>query len=319
MKKNIAGLCLTLTAAACIALSGCASGQKTETTAAAEETTVAVTAAEETTEAAAESSAAENADAVGLANPWTDTDQKGIEAATGFTMTAPEGADDIAYRYLASEGLAELQYTLNGEHWVYRMEMADALTDISGIYEEWTSEEDGSVSGRDAKYYSYFHMNDDTIDDVNLVNWYDAVTGVTYSLSVTGSDLNGLDMQACAESIYEPLQSDATDDAEADRRNELQDYFLGEHARSEDGSSLNIAENSDGSFRVDLTVTRLCNLENGIGSFNDHKLSFTIQDPNGSDLTAVIYRDSDNSLCVRILESSWDYLPKDEVLEGFGK
>ncbi len=319
MKKKIAVWCLTFTSAACVAMTGCASGQKAETSAAeAEASTAAVTEAE-TTEAASESSTEESSETAGLANPWADTDKEGIEAATGFTMTAPEGAEDVHYRYLASEGLAELTYTLNDEKWTYRMKSTDTLEDLSGIYVDWSSEEDDQVSGRDAKSYTYVNLNDETVDDIMLVNWYDVVTGVSYSLSVTGSDLNGLDLPIAAEEIYEPLQSEATDDPEADRRNELKDYFLGEHTRSEDGSSLKISENADGSFKVDLDVTRLCSLENGAGSFNDHKLSFTIEDPSGNDLTAVIYRDNDNSLSIRVLESSWENLPKDEVLEGFGK
>jgi hypothetical protein len=169
------------------------------------------------TSQAEESSAdAETADAKTdtnqLANPWTDTDQEGLASATGFEMTAPDGATDVSYSYMSESGLAQMTFKLDDTDWVYRMQMADELTDISGISIEWDSEEKGIVSDREAIYYSSCDMNDEEREDHQLVNWYDAVTGVTYSLSATGTDLNGLDIEAYAENIYSPLQGEATDD-----------------------------------------------------------------------------------------------------------
>ena len=154
---------------------------------------------------------------------------------------------------------------------------------------------------------------------VQLVNWYDAVTGVTYSLSASGTDLDGMDLQVYAEAVYQPLQGEATDDPEGDRREELDQYFLGEHTRSEDSSSLTITENADGTFTVSLSITRLCNLENGVGTFDSHKMYFDVEDPDGGTLSGMIYRDNDNSLTVKITDSTWSLLPKDEVIDGFGK
>ncbi len=253
-----------------------------------------------------------------LANPWTESDEQGVAEATGFDMTPPDGAENVAYSYLADENLAQMSYELDDAQWVYRMQPADALTDISGLHLDWTGDE-GTVSGREALYYGQCDLNDETKDDIMLVNWYDAVTGVTYSLSATRSDLDGMDIQVYAEELYEPLQGDATDDPEGDRERELQDYFLGEHEKSDDGSTLVIEDNGDGTFRVDLSITRLCSLENGVGTFEEHKMTFTAEDPNGENLSAVIYRDSDNSLTVKITDSTWGYLPNDEVISGFGK
>ncbi len=291
---------------------------------AAKETTAAETAAdaEITTEAATEEAAtaaaseAETA-AAQLANPWTESDAAGVAEATGFEMQAPEGAEAVSYSYMAEDKLAQMSYRLDGADWVYRMQSADELTDISGMNYTWDSEEEGTVSDRKAMYYAFGGLEDP--ENVQLVNWYDAVTGVTYSLSASAKELNGMDIQAFAESIFAPLQGEATDDAEADRRNELDSYFLGTHTSSYDGSELSIAENSDGTFSIDISIVRLCSLENGIGTFEDHKMYFEVEDPSGNPMSGVIYRDSDNSLDVKITDSTWEYLLNDEVISGFGK
>lgn len=254
-----------------------------------------------------------------LANPWTETDEQGVEAATGFAMTAPDGATEVAYSYMSDGGLAQMSYVLDEMNWTYRMQMTDALTDISGMSYSWTSQEDGTVSGRNAVYYAYYAADGSADADVRVVNWYDMVTGVSYSLSASGKDLEGMDIQAYAEALYAPLQEEATADPEADRTSELNDYFLGEHKRSDDESTLTIADNGDGTFKVDINIVRLCSLENGVGTFDDHKMTFTVDDPNESKLTGVIYRDSDNSLTVEITDSTWMLLPNGEVLSGFGK
>ena len=265
------------------------------------------------------STTTDSSSAEGTANPWTETDKQGVAEATGFDMEAPDGATDVAYSYMAESGLAQMTYKLDDLDWTYRMQQADELTDISGLNYDWgTDELEGKVLEMPAMYYGYATDGDDP-DYVHLVNWYDAVPGVTYSLAASGKDMDGMDIQAFAEEIYEPLQGEATDDPEADRVTELNDYFLGEHKRSYDDSTLTIAENSDGTFDVDLSVTRLCSLEDGVGTFDEHKMTFTVKDPSGNDMTGMIYRDSDNSLCVKITESTWELLPTDEVLEGFGK
>lgn len=112
---------------------------------------------------------------------------------------------------------------------------------------------------------------------------------------------------------------DATDNPEVDPKNEIHGYFLGEHIKSYDESTLNISDNKDGTFRIDISITRLCSLENGVGTFDDHKMTFSVEDPNGENMVGMIYRDSDNSLVVEITDSVWNYLPNGEIIDGFGK
>ena len=263
----------------------------------------------------------ESAGSEEIANPWTESDQQGVAEATGFDMTAPDGATDVVYSYMAEESLAQMSYELDGASWIYRAQATDALTNISGMEEGWTSEEEGNVSWMAANYYAYT-VDDENVNDVQLVNWYDALLGASYSLCAAGTDLNGMDIQAYAENLYainDPDQGDVTDDPEGDRENELNEYFLGEHTRSSDESALTISDNGDGTFGVNLSITRLCSLENGVGTFENHKMTFTVQDPAENEMSGEIYRDGDNSLTVKITDSTWEYLPNDEVIDGFGK
>lgn len=254
-----------------------------------------------------------------IANPWTESDKQGVAEATGFEMAAPDGASEVSYSYMSENGLAQMSYVSDGAKWTYRIQTADELTDISGISIEWSDKTEGNVAGREAIFYSYSNSSDETADEIKLATWYDMVTGVSYSLSVSGKELSGIDMQKYAENLYAPLQGDATDDPEKDRENELNDYFLGEHKRSYDESVLTISDNNDGTFKIDINIVRLANLENGIGTFEDHKMTFEIDDPSDNKISGVIYRDSDNSLTIKITDSTWEYLKNDDILSGFGK
>lgn len=292
MKKILCTM--TVLALAMMALAGC-SGQEAQS---------------EDTDSAAQTD---------TAAAWTVSDQEGVQEATGFELTAPEGAADVAYSYRSDSGTAQLCYVLDGTDWTYRMQMADEATDLSDLTYSWTAQEEGTVSGRSATYYSYQAPEDGTDKDVQAVTWYDVVPGVAYSLAAVGEDLDGMDIQAYAEALFVPLQGEATDDPEGDRQTELNDAFLGTHERSDDGSTLTIADNGDGTFKIDLSITRLCSLEDGVGTFDDHKMTFVADDPNGNELSGMIYRDSDNSLTVKITDSTWTYLSNDEVLDGFGR
>ncbi len=298
MKRKLV-LALTLIAMLAALMSGCGSADKEENS------------TDKQTETSDNTSDKEE-----IANPWTESDQQGVEKATGFVMTAPEGATEVSYSYMEDGALAQMTYVLDDAKWTYRIQQADELTDISGLSMKWTDEKEGTVANRTAVYYAFSDSADAAADDVQLVNWYDLVTGVVYSLSASGKDLNGMDMQAYAEKLYAPLQEEAEGEDEDNSENEL-DYFVGEHKRSSDESTLTITDNGDGTYKVDISITKLCNLENGAGTFENHKMTFVIEDPDGEDMTGVIYRGGDGSLTVEITDSTWSLIQNNEVFEGF--
>lgn len=303
MKKKIVITMLTMTLAL-TSLTGCGSAATED---AAEDTTT------ETTDATED-----GGEDTEIANPWVDSDQAGVLSATGFDMAAPEGATNVYYSYMTDGSMADMTYSLDGSTWTYRMATADALTDISGLYIDWTAEIDDTVAGLAAKSYSYVDEND--IATNMMIQWYDAVTGVCYSLSAYSStDLDGMDIQVYAENIYQPLQGESTDDAAADAENELNTYFLGDFTSSYDGSTLSIADNSDGTYSVNVSIYRLADLSDGVGTFKDHKMYFEVKDPNENPMQGVIYRDNENNLEIKITDSTWDLISVDETFGDFAK
>lgn len=141
------------------------------------------------------------------ANPWTISDKRGIYNATGFNMEAPQGATKVSYSYMAKGLMAQLSYVYEDVEWVYRIQPTGQLKDISGMNYDWISDEPGEVAGFEAEYLGYSKPDEDSefIDDlyvVQVVNWYDDETEVTHSLSASGTNLDGMDIQVYAEELY---------------------------------------------------------------------------------------------------------------------
>ena len=299
MKKKIA-LALAVIAVCAAFMTGCGSAKKEDTSAA--DNTENTENTENTTENTQ------------IANPWTESDEDGVAEATGFDLTAPDGATDVVYSYMEDGKMAQMTYVLDNAEWTYRAQQADELTDISGLSIKWTEETEGTVTDREAAYYA----GTDSDKNVQLVNWYDIVPGVTYSLSATGKmEISTADMQKYAEGIFVPTQGNAEGDTEDD---DAAAYFVGEHKRSSDESLLTVTDNGDGTYKIDIKITKLCSLEDGEGTYADGKMTFTIKDPSDGDLTGEIYRgDGENTLTVKFTDSTWSLIPNDEVFEGFGE
>ena len=143
---------------------------------------------------------------VQMENPWTDLSKEELSAQSGMSFGLPEEAENVVYRYLQNANLAEMQFTLNGQEYTARMMPAAAFEDISGMYFTWENEQtDITVSGREA--WEARAVNGDEIVDLCL--WYDAVPGIMYSLTTCAADLDGFDITAVAEQVFDPMQGDA--------------------------------------------------------------------------------------------------------------
>lgn len=205
MKKKLVGL---LVGTLGLMLVACASQVKEaeEVESSVQEVEVTETGIQETKDIATDASENEIYEGTGMANPWVDSDKAGVLEATGFDLVAPEEASNVAYSFMPGTGMAQMNYTTGNAMWVYRIQPTETFEDISGIYCEWSYTEETKIAGMDAVEYGYASVPEgDFIDDMEctrVVNWYDAQNKVTYSLSVIGTDLNGLDTVVYAENLY---------------------------------------------------------------------------------------------------------------------
>jgi phosphatidylethanolamine-binding protein (PEBP) family uncharacterized protein len=112
--------------------------------------------------------------------------------------SAADESSGIGSLVQAEFTLDEMEFTARAQYGV------DEDTDISGMYYEWTATDDvtlanwgdGNMKGKVYRYVGDGEMAD-------LCTWYDVEIGIAYSLSVTAADLDGFDIQAVAESMYE--------------------------------------------------------------------------------------------------------------------
>ena len=154
----------------------------------------------------------------GLANPWTEMTKEELEQVSGVPFGVPEGAEALVYRWLASEGLAEMQFTLDGDEFIARVQPAQLqegeLMNISGMYFDWEHEEEITVNGCCGTIGLAQTGSEDWVE---LCQWYDLAPGLMYSLSVyTSGDPDGLDLTAVAEQVYIPTQGDTEAEDAAD-------------------------------------------------------------------------------------------------------
>jgi len=202
MKKRFITSIMAISMA--ISMAACGSG------AAEAPTTETSEAVENVTEAASSESTKE----IEIANPWRECTEDEAYAVAPNLFSAPEGATNIVWRMMETEAkeneytwpLVELTFDLDGNSFVAREQLiaSDEPTDISGLYYNWTVEDDitlanwggGNMTGK-----AYRYIGDDKY--VDLITWFDIETGADYSLTVEAADLDGFDLQAVAEAMYD--------------------------------------------------------------------------------------------------------------------
>ena len=142
-----------------------------------------------------------------LPNPWEDLTKEELEEASGVSFGVPAGAENVLYRYLRSENLAEMQFTLGKDEFCARIQPAalreDEWLDISGMYFAWENEETVAIGPCRG---TVSRAQTGSEDWVALCQWYDRTPGLMYSLSVYTTDPDGLDLTAVAQQVYLPAQ-----------------------------------------------------------------------------------------------------------------
>ena len=142
-----------------------------------------------------------------IVNPVCEATRKAVLEIVGVDMEAPKGAKDVSYQTItANSTIGQMKFTLDGRSYNYRVMPATEYSDISGMYYEWTETEPANVGGVIAEV-SYIP------NEQGIINWYDVVPGLLYSLSVDSGA--GLDMlKDMANSLYSPAQGEVDGDFE---------------------------------------------------------------------------------------------------------
>lgn len=145
------------------------------------------------------------ASAVQIANPWTETTAGALVETLGLSFNPPEAAENIVYRMMESESLAEMQFTLDGAKCIARIMPAAGFVDISGMYYDWSSVEDCEVQ------WCSGEIRRAAVDGrkIELCLWHDMVPGLMYSVGATVSEDAELDILALANLLFVPAQGDA--------------------------------------------------------------------------------------------------------------
>lgn len=271
---------------------------------------------------------------VSMGNPWTTSDKDGVLDATGFVMDAPAQATEVNYSYMAESKMAQLTYKYDGNDWVYRIQPAESLTDISGMNYEYDYRESGTVAGNEAEFLACTDPSKETEEEdklygVHIVNWYDSEAGATYSLSAAGYNTSGMDIQVFAEELYLSDKNSASNDVAKDSASEetgaIESAIFGDglyDSKIED-SGFTVENKGDGTYKVELTVIHLCYLENGMGTVYEttdgDEMTVSAIDPSGNDIRYVIYQKDDKTYEVQFVESTWEYLPQGTIMTGYEK
>ncbi len=160
-----------------------------------------------------------------IANPWRDCTEEEAKAACPRLFKAPE--EDLVSSWSimdvkdSEEGVpgpvVELDFRMDGKDFTARAQYgAPENEDISGTYYDWDLTDDitlanwgeGNMKGKYSR-----HLEDGWT--VDLITWYDIEIGIAYSLEVEAEDLDGFDLQAIAEQMYnpdnEPLTGETTE------------------------------------------------------------------------------------------------------------
>lgn len=140
----------------------------------------------------------------GMPNPMRESSAQEILDTLGLSFAIPDRAEDVAYHIIDMDdgtALAQAVFTLDGTEITYRIQPAASFTDISGVYEDWTTAESVQIQYGSGEAYC-----SDSGKGVCL--WYDAAPGLMYSVYMSANaDIDTL--AALAGELFVPMQGDA--------------------------------------------------------------------------------------------------------------
>ena len=187
-KKILVTLMISL-----VALAGCSKAQTQQTQEAVQSPT------EETNEIVNE----ENEEvSTNIGNPWVECTEDDILDKFDYYMFAPDDAKDVKYQLNEVDGLAQMTFKHGAPEleYTYRVKKTSEFEDISGLYYDWTVDENQQVGWCDGVCKRY--VGD--AETVDLCMWYDPNIELMHSLSTSAADLDGYDIVAMVSQFFLP-------------------------------------------------------------------------------------------------------------------
>ncbi len=152
-------------------------------------------------------------ESVQIANPMRDITEGESHKLCNHSLGVPENAKNAAWSAIETDSsdnsgtLVQLNFDLDNNSYTARAQKTDNPdADISGMYYEWSAKNIMSLTNWKQIKGTYYRWFDKSSSEgyADLCTWYDAETGISYSLSVTADDLDGFDLQAIVEYLYAP-------------------------------------------------------------------------------------------------------------------
>ena len=88
----------------------------------------------------------------------------------------------------------------------------------------------------------------------------------------------------------------------------VQNSIIGEYENSNDGSTITISKSDNGRIKVEIGLTRLATIDDGVGVLFDNGLTFSAIDAAGNPIYGEIAIEG-NTAKLTFTESTWEYLP----------
>ena len=172
--------------------------------------------AQEETAPAETTETTQEAETTQIANPWRDCTEEEAYAFTPNGFSAPEGATNVQWSIMDNDPseyalgpLVQMKFDLDDMTFTAREQATsgEEVTDISGMHYDWTVTDDATLANwaggqMPAKISAYVGDS----ESAQLCKWFDIETGYSYSVGVSAKDLDGFDIQAIAEQIYDPAK-----------------------------------------------------------------------------------------------------------------
>ncbi|MCR4657003.1 MAG: hypothetical protein K5770_12350 [Lachnospiraceae bacterium] len=161
-----------------------------------------VTPEADVSEEKSEEEVTETTETTEVANPWRDdVSVEEVADLIGAQFIVPDGAENVSYRIMESDKLAEMDFELDGLSFCARMKPAEEFEDISGLFYTWDVEEDQDIYDTPGQIRRAV-TEEETVDSCL---WYDEVLGMMFSVSTSAEDLDGFDIVAVAQAMYQPM------------------------------------------------------------------------------------------------------------------